>query len=452
MREAAQSFPAKLMQVATVISNLRSLSGRSFARNVAVVLTGTAGAQAITMAFAPLLTRLYGPEEFGVLGIFMAVVAVVAPVAALSYPLAIVLPKNDSDAWGLARLSLIIAGIVSALAAAVLLLFREPITSLSGLQAVSEFMMLTPVVMFLSTCLSVVTQWLIRKKRFGVTAKVSVAHAIVLNLAKVSTGLLAPYATTLLTVTALGTALQAAMLFPAARQDRAQADSPRDRPSLKELAKRHYDFALYRSPQVLINALSQSLPVLLLAAYSGPAAAGFYALGRSVLGMPTALIGKSVTDVFYPRINEAALNRERCDRLIIKATVALAAIGFAPFGLIVAAAPWIFALVFGEEWREAGNYARWLALWSYFGFVNRPSVGAIPVLKLQGYFLSYEVLSILIRVAALAVGFLVFSSDIVAIALFSSAGVILNALLIVVVVAVAKIRFESEDSLKSTLN
>jgi len=43
-----------------------------FVRNVAIVATGTAGAQAITMAFSPINTRLYGPEAFGILGTFTA--------------------------------------------------------------------------------------------------------------------------------------------------------------------------------------------------------------------------------------------------------------------------------------------------------------------------------------------------------------------------------------------
>lgn len=72
---------------------------------MAVVATGTAGAQAITMGFAPIITRLYGPEAFGLLGTFSAILAVLTPMAALTYPIAIVLPKDHADAKGLAKLS-----------------------------------------------------------------------------------------------------------------------------------------------------------------------------------------------------------------------------------------------------------------------------------------------------------------------------------------------------------
>jgi O-antigen/teichoic acid export membrane protein len=114
---AATAHPLSLARFQGFIS--RTYKSK-FVRNVAVVASGTAGAQAITMAFSPIITRLYGPEAFGLLGTFMAIVAVVTPLAALSYPIAIVLPKEDIDARGIAKLSAYIAVCIAAL---VLLLF-----------------------------------------------------------------------------------------------------------------------------------------------------------------------------------------------------------------------------------------------------------------------------------------------------------------------------------------
>src|SRR5690625_4203888 len=100
----------------------KRLFNSRFARNVALVATGTAGAQAITMAFSPVITRLYGPEAFGLLGTFAATLAIVTPIAALTYPIAIVLPKKDDDARGIAKLSLLLALFISLVLAVGLLL------------------------------------------------------------------------------------------------------------------------------------------------------------------------------------------------------------------------------------------------------------------------------------------------------------------------------------------
>ncbi|WP_216594794.1 hypothetical protein [Halomonas sp. PR-M31] len=123
---------------------------------------------------------------------------------------------------------------------------------------------------------------------------------------------------------------------------------------------------------------------------------------------------------------------------MLKATAALAAVGIVPYGIVIAFGPWLFSFVFGTEWELAGVYARWLALWSYFGFMNRPSVGAIPVLSLQGFFLIYEMASVALRALSLFLGFFIFESALVAIAMFSIVSAGLNALLIVSTLIAAK--------------
>ena len=183
---------------------------------------------------------------------------------------------------------------------------------------------------------------------------------------------------------------------------------PKEKPriSLKKLAMQYYDFPLYRAPQVFLNAISQSLPVLMLASFFGPESAGFYAICKTVLGVPSLLIGQAVGDVFYPRITEASHQGEDLSQLILKATIALAAVGLLPFAIVVAFGPQLFSFVFGGEWLRAGEYARWLALWMFFGFLNRPSVAAIATLSIQGFFLVFELVSIGVRIVALAIGFL----------------------------------------------
>lgn len=182
---------------------------------------------------------------------------------------------------------------------------------------------------------------------------------------------------------------------------------------------------------MLLNALSQSLPVLMLASFFGPASAGFYSIGRTVLGIPSTLIGKSVGDVFYPRITECINKNENPTPLILKSTLLMSAVGIVPFGLVMVIGPWLFSLVFGSEWGVAGEYARWLALWSYFGFLNRPSVAAIAALKLQKFFLFYEMFSVLLRAISLYTGFWLYKSDMIAVTLFSISGVVLNVFLVI---------------------
>ena len=143
----------------TVSNTLIELSRRPFVRNVLAVVTGTATAQAITIAFAPVITRLYGPESFGQLGAFMALLNVLAPIAALTYPIAIVLPKKDEDALAIAKLSVLLALSVTVLVALALFFSAEQLAGSLGLQAIADFLMLIPVAMFFAACMQLLARY-----------------------------------------------------------------------------------------------------------------------------------------------------------------------------------------------------------------------------------------------------------------------------------------------------
>lgn len=411
---------------------------RPFVRNVAMVASGTAVSQVIGMAFSPLITRLYGPEAYGMLGVFMSIVGVLGGVAAMTYPVAIVLPKSDTDAAGLVRVSIYTGMATSLLTAIVLLFFGTEILSFLKAEAILSFMYLIPAFMLIATVSAVVGQWLIRKKAFALTAKVTVWQSLIINTIKAGMGFLYPTAAALIVTNTFGVLLGAALMLlglsKIAAGSRQETDVAEPGLSAWALAKRHGDFPLLRAPQVLINSVSQSLPVMMLAAFYGPAAAGFYAIAGAVLGIPVALIGGSVMQVFYPRINEAIHRGEDARALIIKATLGLALSGALPFAVVVIAGPALFDFVFGSEWRVAGIYAQWLAIWLFFQYINKPAVSAIPALGIQRGLLIYELFSTGTKVLALYLGYTVFESDVAAVALFSIFGVVAYAWLILWVI------------------
>lgn len=409
---------------------------RPFIRNVAIVASGTAAAQLIAIAFSPLITRIYGPEAFGLLGVFSALVAVVTPIVALTYPIAIVLPKDDVDAKGLAYLSLLVALLISFITAVFLVFAKEWLLTLLDAVEISPFAMLIPITMIFAAFVEVAQQWFIRNKQFSIPAKISVIQALVLNTFKVLIGIFKPFGAVLVIVSTAGQALQAIMLWSKLRWGSGINDN-RDKYAIspfqffKGLAIEYYDFPLYRAPQVFLNAFSKNLPLLVLATFFGPVSVGFFVIGRRVLSIPSQLISQSIGRVLYPRVSEAAHKGENLRYLILRATIGLIAVGIIPFGICFLFGPQVFSFVFGEDWIRAGEYARWLSIWLFFVFINKPSVVAIPVLKIQKWFLLYEAFSILINMFALFSGYFFFKSDLVSILLFSVVGSILYIWLLV---------------------
>jgi O-antigen/teichoic acid export membrane protein len=275
---------------------------------------------------------------------------------------------------------------------------------------------------------------LIRKKQFKIIARVTVSQSFILNFTKVAVGLIYPFGQVLVVLSCIGSFLFASQLWFASQKwsgVKNKINKPLNKiTELKYTAYKYRDFPAYRAPQQFSYALSESLPALMLASFIGVKAVGFYTLAKAIMAVPTTLIGKAVGDVFYPRITEAGHNKENLFKLVLRATLALAAVGILPFSLVIAFGPWLFIFFFGPEWGGAGEYARWLSFWLFFGFINKPSISALVVLGLQKFLLKYEFISIALRVLALYVGFVVFISDQIAVAIFSLVGAVLNIYLI----------------------
>ena len=271
-----------------MLAKIKNLTQSKFVRSVILVAGGTAGAQAIAMAFMPFITRLYSPEIFGLLGAFIAITAVVSPIAALAYPVAIVLPESDDEAKSLAKLSILIALTIASILALFLLLMGQQVTEWFNLQPIAGFLIFIPLAMFFSALQEVMGQWLIRKRQFKVTARVAMSQSFILNGAKTGAGFIYPSGGVLVLLTVFGNVMYAIQLWLGSRKWSDKFDhinAPSKSPvGLKKVAYKYQDFPFYRVPQMLINALTQSLPVLLLGVYFGPAVAGFFALSRTALG------------------------------------------------------------------------------------------------------------------------------------------------------------------------
>lgn len=98
-----------------MIPSAKCLTERGSMQSDGVVTTGTASSQAFTLAFTAVKTRLYDPENYDLLGRFRSIFGVVSAVVALWYLAVIVLPRDQTDARSIVRLSLYMGIAIAAL-------------------------------------------------------------------------------------------------------------------------------------------------------------------------------------------------------------------------------------------------------------------------------------------------------------------------------------------------
>lgn len=430
------------MRVSIILpSFIKYLPRNKTFRNVLIVSSGTAGAQIVSLLASPIITRLYSPEAIGMLGSFMAIVAILLPIAALSYPIAIVLPKTNDDAIKVANNALRISLFFTIVIMIVILLFQEKLIDFLGMKGSSTlFIALSlPCAVLVNVLLTICTQWMIRHKLFVINAQAVIVQSVSLNSMKVFFGLFAPLGKVLIVLTILGALLQSLfLLFSIKSTKKKELQLPLNGSFDKKLIKRHKAFPLYRSPQGLLANLNQNIPVILLASLFGAASVGFYALCRTVLQLPVTLIAKSVNDVIYPQINQASINKKPISPLIIKGTLWLSVLGIAPLLLFIIIGPEIFSLVFGEPWQKAGEISQWLTVWFYFNFINRACVAAIPVLRLERFLLLNSILNFILSSLGFYIGYSIFADDVYAVAMYSFLGIIPQIIIISFVIFSAK--------------
>ena len=74
-----------------------SKSPSPFVSNVLKLTSGSIVAQGLGILVAPILTRLFVPEAFGVAALFASITSIIGVVACLRYELSIMLPKTNKE-------------------------------------------------------------------------------------------------------------------------------------------------------------------------------------------------------------------------------------------------------------------------------------------------------------------------------------------------------------------
>ncbi len=75
---------------------IRKIVTSELTRNSAKLLSANVVAQAIGLLVYPILTRLYSPEDFGLLNLFLSIGGVLALLSTAEYQYAIVVPKTEN--------------------------------------------------------------------------------------------------------------------------------------------------------------------------------------------------------------------------------------------------------------------------------------------------------------------------------------------------------------------
>jgi O-antigen/teichoic acid export membrane protein len=393
---------------------------------VGKIASGTALAQVISLATMPLLTRMYGPEAFGIYGILVAVSSPLLVLVNGRYDLAIVLPSKDSDGAALFRLACKIAVIMSLILGAIFYFGRSPIAQLFETPAFAEFFWFIPIFALFTGLSQAQSSWTLRKKKFGLLTKAAPLAAGAGSILSISLGLIAGIPEFILIGTLANPLVTATYLW---KHNTKTLQINKVSEHSDHLAAKYKDFPLYRAPQDFLNAVSQNVMGIMLAYYFNPAAIAQYWLAQRIIAAPLSLISNAIGQVFYQKSAEMINAEGDIYSELKQKTIVLAYISIPLFSVAAICLPYIFPLVFGNEWKTAGLAGSWLALWYGTMFVNTPAVRALDVCRFQKFKLFYGIFVLTSRLLVVYY-FASRGNFLTTVAAFSITGAIVNLLLI----------------------
>lgn len=408
-------------------SLLRSrIKSAPFLKNVLLVGSGAAIGQALLTLFSPLLTRLYTPEAFGTFGSFAAIIGPLTTIVCLRYDSAVVLEDDPRECAKVVLAAGLTTVLMVLLFVSAVSIFDVQITARWGQGTANMLLYLGGPSLLVGGGAAICSGLCTRANQFRILGRCQTARSTGTLSSQAILAALHLSGVGLVIGQLCGQLIGAAVLFSGAARE---ALGPWRSIKGKEIwrkAVEHHDFALYSAPQSLINQLTASLPVLLLASLYGAAQAGFFWLAYRMLMLPSLVIAESVRGVFYRRTVTLQKEGKDLTHEMRRTCLYLGAMVVPVVIVLLAAGPTIFELAFGERWAIAGEYARIISVPWMLTVISVPAAVLVRVVRLQRELLIYEIVSVILRTFALVMAARG-GTDLLALTCYSAVGVAVSA-------------------------
>jgi len=331
-----------------------------FSRNVLTLMTGTTIAQAIPLAISPVLTRLYTPEDFGIFALFVAVVGIFSTISSGRYEMALLLPKKTSDAMNVLVLSFLINLAFSLCLLLITIIFGEWIVHLFNSEQMAFWLYFIPLTVFVVGLFNQLSVFNNRQKNYRDIAQASIVKAIVLATIQLGMGFAKSGAAGLISgqiVAQLSANVKLAKNIFSTKNFFHEVS----RLKMFSLAKRYKDFPQFNLPHALFSTLSSNLPVYLFTPFFGSTVVGYYSFSLMIVFTPLMILAGATAKVYSQQVVALYHKKENAYLFTMKMLFSLGKKVLLLFLVILLFAPSVFSVLFGETWREAGQYTQILA-------------------------------------------------------------------------------------------
>lgn len=344
---------------------------------------GTTIAQLTAIATLPVLTRLYFPEEFGVLALYTAVASVLSVFASLKLEQAIMLSETDHEAAGI-----LVALFVNSLAFALIvfiaiLLCGDKLLEWIGRTEFKPWLYLLPVSVFLLGTYQGLRFWQMRQRNFRLVSIGLVSAILVSTVVSILIGILGKAFFLGAAGLVIGYVVQGLINMLILLKGTLNNQLCFQEMNRKHIIQSVIPHKKLISTLLVSHAISvgySRIPIIAISGLFGSIILGYYSMAIRIVSAPTMLISKALGDVFRQRATVYWQKKGRFNDIFLKTLILTTAVGIPAYLMGIIIAPKLFPFVLGEDWIISGNYAQILLVAGMFQFVTVPvDKGAVIV-------------------------------------------------------------------------
>jgi O-antigen/teichoic acid export membrane protein len=377
----------------------------SFAKHVMVVSGSVVIGQAISILVGPINSRLYKPGDYGTLSIFGALFGVIGVIGTMQYEMAFGTIEDDSEAFHLLVLCLLLTGTWAALFMVLSLAAGNTLVHLFSKDDAqfARFLWYLPLGIAFYSLSSTFSRWAMRKRAFPELSASQITSSLSAAACTVSLGFLHAGFAGLVAGNLVYSLYQILKLSSLALPEYRAQIKGFTLDGLKAVARRHYRYPLYTTWSVLLNSLSIYTPIFLISKAFGNSATGHFSMSHRILFLPTLLISGAITPVFYSRAKQAQ-KEGKLANLTLRLIASISGVNaFFPvfMGLF---GEQVFMLVFGSQWQRAGQYSAALAPLIFFSFLVYPLEALPLIFERQRTNFQFQVVQFAVRAGSLLLG------------------------------------------------
>lgn len=355
-----------------VFKSFNILKKNRLMQNFMKLFSATLFAQIITISLSPILSRLYTPEAFGYYSVYTAIVSLAVVYATGRYELAISTAKTIEESENLFKLVFIFSFFSSLLMFFLIFIFEDKFNQLAGFKTNSHLLYYIPVTIIVLGIMQGLNYYFNRLKDFSHISKSKIIQSISNGGASVLFAYLGFHTLGMIWANILGVIVANLYNVFGRKLGKLFNIIGSNFKDIKNVAKIYRQYPLLNSTSAFFDVLALQAPVLIFNRFFSEVVVGFYGLTVRVIALPVSIISGAVAQVYLSEIAEKVNKGERIDFLFNKTLKILALLGIVPFIILITMGPWLFDLVFGKPWYEAGKLAQLLAFSFYAKFIVSP--------------------------------------------------------------------------------